>query len=112
MRRAGLARSKISKTSLPRREPLKKRGARSKREAADLERFKQAIYLRCGADPADPFHTGICQECKQARPLHAHHMKTNPRVHQVKFGAGLCFKCHIFGVHEHELAHWKKWLLS
>ena len=74
-----------------------------------MRAFQEAVWARCGARPDDPFHEGICERCGQVRPLHAHHRKTNPRVHDPKHGNGLCARCHIFDIHGHGAEDWHEW---
>lgn len=71
---------------LERRTPLRRIGRRALRELERLRAFRDVVLARAG---------GICERCggKFSR-LHAHHRRTNPRVHDPELGSALCWTCH------------------
>lgn len=87
------------------RKPLSKRGARSKREAPDLAKFRKAVLAKTG---------GACARCGSRKRVHAHHMRRrskDPGVHDPKFGAPMCSICHRLA-HDHACADWELWFVK
>jgi len=85
-----------------RRSRLKKRGRRAAREAEALAAFSEAVLDRAG---------GVCERCVKRRPLSAHHMTTNPRLHDPELGRALCNDCHINKVHRHQGTDWQDYFV-
>lgn len=93
---------------LPRGKPLRRVGARAKREAPALAAARAEVLARCGATP-ERHGVGVCERCGRHATIEPHHKLRNPRVHDPKEMAGLCRKCHR-GVETHAVKDWREWI--
>lgn len=111
-----MKRSAMRRGDGPRRfTPLRRVGARKKRERRDERSFQRAVIARA---------KGRCERCRR-RPdldeclaLEAHHIVPRSRapgwefLHDPKNGAALCggpAGCHA-AVHDHRAHDWPRWL--
>lgn len=99
------------------RTPLRRYGARAKRDAAALAEFRLLVHTRAlwSYGPYTHLHPKLykCERCKRiTETIHAHHIVSRARggAHEESNGAALCFTCHR-EVHDH-IGEWKRWLKS
>ena len=85
-----------------RRKPLRRIGARAKREASALAAFRAAVLKRAA---------GRCERCGKAGKLHVHHIRPRSRggKHVLENGAALCPRDHR-AVHDHTVPDFRRWI--
>ncbi len=113
----------MKRSPLKRKSPLRRQGARAKRQESAEREFRRAVLERCTVSQPARSSDGLlmprlyqCERCKrrQFQELDAHHLKPRSRggKHEASNGAGLCGGpdgCHR-KIHDHVVADWREWV--